>query len=1217
MECELRLTTEQRHEVEAFRYRHRSAVLTLLLTRVDNPDSLRADTAEPAVEALIERHGALLRGVLREFPEAREIPAAIDSLFFLFAKPSDAVRFALLAQRRLREFAGRERPGFRVNMGIEFGEVVLDEQVEDGAVRDVLGAQVQLVAQIAGLAAGGQVLMTRGVFDNARQNLTADLLPGVGALTWHEHGSYRLKESEAPVTLCEVGETGFAPLRPPADSESARAVAAAGAEPILGWRPAVEQSVPGTAWVLEEKIGEGGFGEVWRARHSRTKHTRIFKFCFRADRARSLRREVALFRLLRGKIGEHPNIVRIQDVYFEAPPYYIVMEHVNAKDLAKWCQERGGVKEIPFDTRIKIVIEVAKALQTAHEVGVVHRDIKPTNILIGGRGTSPDEVEVKLTDFGIGQVLPDHVADLLTTAGFTDTGLQTELSSRTGTRVYMAPEILAGRQSSIKSDLYSLGVVLYQLVIEDLAQPVTTDWRDRVEDTVIAEDIARCFAGNPDARFSSARELADNLRNLGARRKEWQEREKARLAEEESRRLVALEQEWISRQKLYRDSIVKAEKCVEDRRYTEARQLLARCPEELRHWEWGRLQYLCCLDRMTFTEKDSSPVVCVAISPDGRRFAVGGEGREVVVRSLQSGDELLRILDLNDRIDSLCFHPDSERLAVGTGKGRVLLYDTVSGRRVLKIRAHSNLVDSLAISDDGQRLASGSWDKTARIWKVGTAQPLGVLEAHSPLRVAFTAGGACLALGSWEGKAHIWDVGEGRHVAVLGGRFPGFGILAAAFSPDGALVATGGADGTARVWDAATGIERAHVKGHRDALRAIAFDAGAKHLITGGADRTARVWDLSNQHEYVALNGHGDSVNCVALGPDPSRPVTGSADGTAKTWDVAAMREYRAIEGHRSNVWEVAFSPDGRYLATCSGESVWETEADNTARIWDVESGRELLVLDGHSSNVWSVRYSPDGKWLITGSADKTAKIWNLENGQVQKNLKGHEGFILSTAFSPDGRLAATAGRDTTIRLWDWISGNEIRVLERHTDPVTCLAFEPKGNFLISGSWDHSVKIWEARTGQEIRTLSGHTDSVECVTVSPDGSVIASGGKDRTLRFWDVESGEALPQRFDCPASIASVAYSPDGKRIVTGCGDRIARIWDAESGEILLHLKGHRWFVVSAAFSPDGKLVATGSSDHTAILWPAFPWRSEDYPGNDEDPLEERVEAYKRSRFS
>src|SRR5262249_24995340 len=155
------------------------------------------------------------------------------------------------------------------------------------------------------------------------------------------------------------------------------------------------------------------------------------------------------------------------------PPYYLEMEYVPGADLRVWCEEQGGVGTVPLERRLEIVAQAADALQAAHEAGVIHRDVKPANILICGKGAGP--MQVTLSDFGIGQVVSQEDLSGITRAGFTQT-MMSRSSSNTGTHLYMAPELLAGKAASIRSDVYSLGVVLFQLLVGDFTRPVTTDW---------------------------------------------------------------------------------------------------------------------------------------------------------------------------------------------------------------------------------------------------------------------------------------------------------------------------------------------------------------------------------------------------------------------------------------------------------------------------------------------------------------------------------------------------------------------------------------------------------------------------------------------------------------------------------------------------------------------------------------------------------------------
>ena len=407
------------------------------------------------------------------------------------------------------------------------------------------------------LAEPGQILLTRGVFDNARQVLKGQDINGLSPLVWLNHGPYLLKGFDETVEICEAGESDLAPLRPPPDSEKVHRHISPDSEPVLGWRPAVDQLVPKTQWRLETKLGEGGFGEVWLGRHEMLKHRRVFKFCFRADRVRSLRREVTLFRLLKERVGDHPNIVGVQEVYFDEPPFYIMMDYAEGLDLRASAESQGGLLNVPLPSRLKVAAQVADALQAAHDAGIIHRDVKPSNVLVSNqrsevrgqmsqgsdqgaevrladstsrshkssppspvspRGTCHPPPHVKLTDFGIGQVVSEELLSGLTSMGFTQTMMISPgSSSQSGTQMYMAPELLAGQQASPQSDIYSLGVVLYQLTVGSFSRPLTTDWLVEISDPLIREDLAKCLAGDPKKRFVRAGALAASLRSFAKR----------------------------------------------------------------------------------------------------------------------------------------------------------------------------------------------------------------------------------------------------------------------------------------------------------------------------------------------------------------------------------------------------------------------------------------------------------------------------------------------------------------------------------------------------------------------------------------------------------------------------------------------------------------------------------------------------------------------------
>lgn len=516
-EARVKEGTEARSRVEEFRKRHQTSLVTMLFTDLAGSTRLKQERGDSEAVALLQVHADLTREVLRNFPEGREISTAGDSFFCVFVRPSDAVAFALRLQSRMRRDLHPE--GIAMRIGIHLGEVVVEENAVAGKPLDLFGLQVDTAARVMSLAEGGQILCTRAVFDNARQVLKGRDHPGLAELVWLNHGPYELKGVEEPVEVCEVGEQEAGILRAPAASEKAHPAGMASEE--LGWRPAPDGRIPATEWTLEGKLGEGAFGEVWSASHRHSRERRVFKFCFLRDRSRALRRELTLFRLIRERIGEHPSIVRLHEVFLESPPFYLGMEHVRGRDLRAWLSDGTRLASLPVAAKLEIAAQIADALDAAHRAGVIHQDLKPQNVLVdeAAEPLPSGAPRVKLADFGVGRVTNQEALARISLSGSIESLLKTAgAGSDSGTFLYMAPERVEGHGATPQSDLYSLGVMLFQMMAGDLDRSVTQDWKGEVADAIVREDLQRLLAGRPEGRFASAKDLAASLRSWRARR---------------------------------------------------------------------------------------------------------------------------------------------------------------------------------------------------------------------------------------------------------------------------------------------------------------------------------------------------------------------------------------------------------------------------------------------------------------------------------------------------------------------------------------------------------------------------------------------------------------------------------------------------------------------------------------------------------------------------
>lgn len=335
---------------------------------------------------------------------------------------------------------------------------------------------------------------------------------GEGALSNAVGKLRRALDDEAQAVIATVHRVGYRLVAP------VTRAAAAGAPRQPLQLKAGEAVVRREHWALVRPLGANRDTEVWLARHAKTGDERVYKFSVDGQQISALKREVTLYRVLRETLGERPDFVRILDWNFEEAPYFIECEY-GGVNLGEWGGPAGAGSAAPAPQRLELFAQIADAIGAAHSAGVLHKDLKPANVLVyadGEGGWHP-----RLTDFGSGRLLePERIAALgITRLGFTQTQAATT-DSQSGTPLYLAPEVINGQAPTALSDIYALGVMLYQLAVGDLRRPLAPGWEQDIPDELLRVDIAAAAAGNPARRLASARELAARLRGLERRRAE-------------------------------------------------------------------------------------------------------------------------------------------------------------------------------------------------------------------------------------------------------------------------------------------------------------------------------------------------------------------------------------------------------------------------------------------------------------------------------------------------------------------------------------------------------------------------------------------------------------------------------------------------------------------------------------------------------------------------
>ena len=987
-------------------------------------------------------------------------------------------------------------------------------------------------------------------------------------------------------------------------------------------------------YCVRSLLGRGGMGSVWLAERVDGLFARrvALKLVHPALMSMGLTERLSRERAILASL-DHPNIARLYDAGpAEDGQPYLALEYVAGTPFGRYCDDRRlGVRE-----RLELFQQVLSAVHYAHAHLVIHRDLKPSNILV------TEEGRVCLLDFGIAKLFSDGVAQ------------ETELTRLSGCALsldYAAPEQISGAPITIAADIYSLGVMLYELLSGHRPYRLSRRSRATLEEAILRTEplsLARLVVSGTtaNAHATTVKKLSRTLRGdldtivLKALQKSPTERYATvdALGEDIAR--------WLRGEPVMarRHSLVyRAVKFV--RRHWVAAVVttafiltlvggLAATTHEARVAEEQRdalvrvqLRSLTQTAAARLKEGDAAAAIGIILEVLRYQNVKGDDTAESLAVFHEARGADSQVLAISARTQgpvalwsSVDFSPDGRRIVTSSSDDIARIWDAATGHELLAVQGSSADLGGALFSPDGQRILTVSRDHTARIWSAVTGRAELEFRGHTDkvFGAAFSPDGGRVVTTSWDKTARIWNAATGQELFRLA---HGDKVFDAEFSPDGLRVVTGSRDKTVRIWDATTGREILQLPGHNDAVFTAVFSHDGRHVLTGSGDKTARLWDAATGRLIMPLMGHNDVVADATFSPDDRRVVTASEDHTARIWDAEYGRQ-TAVLVHAEQVWEATFSPDGRYVVTASPDRtarVWNVSSDvqsllvlehpeqvnaaafspdgrhiltasfdRTAVIWDAQTARRLVTLNGHTDRVWGAAFSPDGRRVVTASRDLTARVWDAATGQELMQLSGHTGAVRSAAFSPDGRRIATASYDKTARVWDATSGRELLQLTGHLGEVQSVAFSPDSRRVVTASNDKSVRVWDAASGRELSRFGGHAVAPQTAAFSPDGRRLVIGFDDNTARVWDAVTGEELLRLGGHKDIVVDAEYSPDGRRIVTASRDRSVRVWDAATGHALMLYEGHGDDVETAAFSPDGSRIISASADNTARVWDA-----------------------------
>ncbi len=939
---------------------------------------------------------------------------------------------------------------------------------------------------------------------------------------------------------------------------------------------------------LLEEIARGGMGIVYRARQVSLNRIVALKM-IRADRVESPADLLRFQFEARAAAGlEHPHIVPLYEVREREGHHFFTMKFIEGDHLAGYLPHLTA----DFRAAARLIQTVALAVHYAHTRGVLHRDLKPGNILIARDGTP------YVSDFGLAKNIEQ------------DSSL-TQSGAILGTPRYMAPEQASGKRSSVTvaSDIYSLGAILYELLAGrppfqgdssfEILQQVIHEEPPRLSQvqSKVPQDLEticlKCLEKEPGRRYTTAEDLAGDLRRFldgepiaarpassWERGVKWCRRRPAPAALIgviclavfsllgvsiwytailKSQAEEARAQELLTRRLLYSTRMKLAYRIWDENNCRRLLMLLGSVmprpgEEDLRSFEWYHLWRLCHRERFIL-QGHMGPVQQVMFSPDSRRLITLSRGDKVYLWDVVTGEKIHAIED-SSSVLSMDISPDGKTLALARRDGKLIFWDVTSREERLSFDGHKGAINCMAYSQDGKYLATAGSDATVKLWNPASGIELGSLKD------------SCNS------------------------------IEMIALSPDGRLLATGSQDPTATIWDLPAGEEKFSLKASFGPVFSLAFLKDSRTLITG-CSSGIRFWDLATRKGSAPLRIHKGPVFQISVGPETI--ATASSDETVVLIDAQSRNILQTLKGHKRGVKSVVVSPDGKWIATGS--------EDTTARIWmsNLDDEPESHLQDGP---VEMAAISRDGRMLTTISQNSTVTVWDLTGENLQGRVEELTRFQFKTepqaswALSPDSRNIASA-ENGEIRIWSLnLDGEEVSLQEEarlkgHEAPICALEFSPASRTLISVCKNNVLIIWDFYSSQKGSSWRGRDrftlpgDEISHLALAPNGTTLAfTRGEDRAVYLWDLPIRKQISKLWKHWKPVVALAFSSDSNLLVSGSEDSTAMLWNVgrRLNEVETRIEaiflGHTGSITSVAFSPDGKILATGGDDHLVMFW-------------------------------
>ncbi len=894
---------------------------------------------------------------------------------------------------------------------------------------------------------------------------------------------------------------------------------------------------------LLKLIGRGGMGKVFLASRNddefrKTVAVKLVNPLWSDDEmAQRFRRERQILAKL-----EHPNIARLLDGGTTKDKVsFLVMEYVQGLPITEYCRDKCKTT----NQCLKIFLKVCEAVRFAHQNLIIHRDLKPNNILVTSDGT------VKLLDFGVAKLLQPDLLDV--SSNFT-------LGANILTPNYASPEQLKGETITTASDVYSLGVLLYELLsgnrpydLKDKSLPEILRIISEQVPPKPSASIADCgfrsadSKTNPPSEIRNPKSLKGDLDNICLKA----------LAKDRTERYQTVD-----------------ELTADINRHLKTLPILARQPSG-----WYRMNKYAKRHRLGVA---TATVIMILLlgwltSAVWQRNVARGEA-ETNLRRAYAADMNLAMQAYETanltQLKNILTH--YQNTAFSRNWEYRFLQNLARPKGQLLVIPHPSDVWDVAFSPDSTKLATACADGFARIYQVPEGKLLTTTATReiNIWRVKFSPDGELLATASGDATStsvKVWNVATGAETLSLVGHTAR--VRGVDFSPDGKLIATGSRDGTIRIWSAVDGRELKRFviepAGGPEATETqdLHFTPDGVKLIAA-TKSTCKIWEVSSGRILFKFDEKRGGWIASAVSPDGKRFALGSNDSRIQIFNSNPVKQVLEITAHEAKINNLAFSPDSSRIASAS--------SDRTIRSFDAQTGEELQNLKTHLSDAWSVAFSRDGKFIATSGTD--FNVFLFAESELLKGLSFGSPIssgISWSAISPDRSKAVLS--QPSFQLWDVAAKHQIA--EFSTEGITAGAFSPDSTVLATVNEAGMFALWNSTTGAEIRRFVGPNSIVRALVFAPDGKRLVSASLDKTVRIWDVNNGVLIREICRLDDLVSALGVSPDGRLIFVASLDTTAKLIDFETGNTVAPIDKQRKNIISVAFAPDGQTFATGGA--------------------------------------